>query len=294
MADLASGSGSSANRLVREFRRATARFANVTATSFARDLWRAATIGRRVPALSNPPNRHERVVVTLTTTAARAHGLRPVIASLLDQTEQPDRIVLALPRRSLSGAPYPDIATLNLPAGVETIECDDIGPATKLLPALRAEPDAVLIVVDDDVIYPDRFVETLLRAHRENRQAAFGYRGVCLMPGTPFRELDHVFASGVSAETKVDVLFGTWGYLVPPGALGDAVHDLAAAPEGVRWVDDVWISGHLARAGVPRFVPPADQFPIETLATMRGALTSGVNKSGENDEIALRLFAGDW
>ena len=294
MADPAPTDGASANRLVREFRRASGRFANVTASSLARDLWRAATIGRRSPVPLTPSRRRERVVVTLTTTPARAHGLRPVIASLLDQTEQPDRIVLALPRRSLSGALYPDIATLNLPPGAETIACDDIGPATKLLPALKAEPDAVLVVVDDDVIYPDRFLETLLRAHRADKRAAFGYRGVRLVPGAPFRELDHVFASGVPANAPVDVLFGTWGYLVPPGALGSAVHDLASAPEAVRWVDDVWISGHLARAGVPRFVPAADQFPTETLATMRGALTSGVNKSGENDEIALQLFAGDW
>ena len=120
---------------MREFRRATARFANVTATAFARDLWRAATIGRRTPVRLNPPRRRERVVVTLTTTPARAHGLRPVIASLLGQTEQPDRIVLALPRRAMSGVPYPDIATLNLPAGVETIACDDIGPATTAMAA---------------------------------------------------------------------------------------------------------------------------------------------------------------
>ncbi|MDP3898989.1 MAG: hypothetical protein Q8Q62_20145, partial [Mesorhizobium sp.] len=82
--------------------------------------------------------------------------------------------------------------------------------------------------------------------------------------------------------------------LLPPHVLGEAVHDYSDAPPQVRFVDDVWVSGHLARVGVPRFVVRADELPLETAASLRAALTSGVNRSGENDEIALKLFAGDW
>jgi hypothetical protein len=92
----------------------------------------------------------------------------------------------------------------------------------------------------------------------------------------------------------VDVLFGTWGYLVPPGTLDTAVHDLADHPEHLRWVDDVWISGHLARRGVPRLVVPANEVPIETGNSRRQALTDGPNRSGENDRRAIEMFAADW
>lgn len=113
-------------------------------------------------------------------------------------------------------------------------------------------------------------------------------------PVSPFADLDHVFATGVSTCTPVDVLFGTWGYLVPPGALGPDVHAFDGQPEQVRWVDDVWISGHLARAAVPRAVASADELPLETMASFRAALTRGINRSGKNDEIALKLFESDW
>jgi len=62
----------------------------------------------------------------------------------------------------------------------------------------------------------------------------------------------------------------------------------------VRFVDDIWVSGHLARAGVLRFVVPAGGLPLETRASGLAALTYGVNKSGENDAIAIRHFAADW
>lgn len=281
------------HKLRRDLKRATSRLRNVGAVGLARTLARAAALHVREPA-RGVPVRPERVVVTLTTTPARAARLGPTLRSLIDQSEPPDRILLALPRVSRSGLAYPHATELRLPAGVDVAECTDEGPATKLLPALAREPDALLLVADDDVIYPRNLIETLLGEHRRRPGAAIGYRGVELREGAAFADLDHVLATGIGVARQVDVLFGTWSYLLPAALLGPAVFDLDAAPPELRWVDDVWISGHLARAGVPRFVVSADQLPIETLNVLRSALTSGVNASGRNDEIGLQYFADDW
>lgn len=282
------------SRLMREMRRGLSRFRNMTPLSLARTLLRAAQLRRHAPRPRPVPARPERIVVSLTTIPSRAAHLAPVLRSLLDQTEPADRILLALPRISLKGQPYPLPESLSLPPGVDILPCEDIGPATKLLPALRAEPDALVVVVDDDVIYPEGFIAALLTAHRLDRNAAIGLRGVVLHPGTRFSDLDHVMATGTPETRPVDVLFGTWGYLLPVGALGPEIGDFTDAPPGARFVDDVWISGHLARAGVDRFVVRSDTLPIETRASFRDALTLGVNRSGENDEAALKHFAKDW
>lgn len=281
-------------RLRRESKRALARFRNTRPGSLLSTLLRAALLHRRTPEARGVPSRPERVVVTLTTIPARTAMLKPVLRSLIDQSEPADRILLALPHATRSGEPYPPLSQMALPPGVDVIRCEDEGPATKVLPALRLEPDAVLIVVDDDVIYPRHFIEILLNEHRRLRKAAFGFRGVRLSQGVPFYALDHVFATGISEPAAVDVLFGTWGYLLPPRTLGEAVHDFSGYAPQVRWVDDVWISGHLARAGVPRFVVRANELPLETPASFRAALTAGINRSGENDETALKVFADDW
>jgi hypothetical protein len=242
-----------------------------------------------MPAIS----RRERIVVAMTTVPERSAMIEPVLRSLLDQTVRADRVLLAWPDRSRrTGQSYP--APPPLPSGIELLPCADQGPATKLLPALQAEPDAAIIVVDDDVVYPLDFIETLIVAHRAHQRSAVGWRGWRLRPGTDGRDLKHVFATAVSQPTRVDVLLGTWGYLIPPAALDNAVHDFAGWPHEVRWVDDIWISGHLARRQVPRHVIPARGLPLETAASNVAALTFGVNRSGHNDRIAIDAFAGWW
>lgn len=284
-------------RLMVELQRAADRLTNVGAGRLVMDYIRAARFHLGGPKVfaADRSGRPERLVVTLSTTPSRARHLLPTLRSLIDQTLAANRIVLALPRTSRrDGAPYPDPAELQLPDGVEILACEDQGPATKLLPALAAEPAARLIVVDDDVVYPRDFLATLLSAHRAWPDAAIGYRGVVVDPSVAFRDLPHIFATAVNEPRPVDILFGTWGYLLPPAALDRAVADFSGRPEAVRSVDDIWISAHLALRGIERRVASAAMYPIETLSTLRGSLTGGINRSGENDQIALSLFSDLW
>ncbi|MFI5778925.1 hypothetical protein [Nocardia sp. NPDC051570] len=269
------------------------RFGNATLASVTHDLARAARLLRRDPAPRTVPARAERVVVTLSTVPQRRGHLRPVLRSLLDQTVPPDRLLLAWPHHSRrSGSAYP--APPRLPAGVEILRCEDEGPATKLLPALRTEPDAVLVVVDDDAIYPDTFLEDLLTAHRQVPTAALGLRGQHVRFGCDPRYLGHVCGTAVLDHVPVDVLMGMWGYLIPPGSLDHAVHDFSGWPAEVRWQDDVWISAHLARRGVPRLVVPVRGMPIESTGAFVAALHHTVNRSGHNEAVAFETFTQWW
>lgn len=275
-------------------RNALMRFRRMTPARLYQDHSRARKLMREDPAPRPPaPARPERLVVTLTTVPERMDRLAPVLRSLLDQTVPADRIVLARPEISRrSGRPYPALE----PAfpGVDVIEATDEGPATKLLPALRAEPQAALLVVDDDVIYPADFIEQMLAWHRRLPQAAIGWRGWQIRPGVHPKRFRHVFATELAAPRSVDILLGTWGYLVPPGALDAAVHDFSGYPPGVRFVDDVWFSGHLARRGVARIVVPGRGLPVETEASDLAALTFGPNSTGTNDLEAIEAFARWW
>lgn len=275
-------------------RNALMRFRRMTPSRLYQDHVRARKLLRADPAPrpARPP-RAERLVVTLTTVPERMGRLAPVFRSLADQTVAADRIILARPQVSRrSGRPYPPL-TPAFP-GIEVIDCTDEGPATKLLPALKAEPEALILVVDDDVIYPADFIEQLLAWHRRLPGAALGWRGWRIVPGRHPKRFPHVFATAVAEPTQVDILLGTWGYLVPPGAFDAAVHDFSGYPPAVRFVDDVWFSGHLARRGVPRLVVPGRGLPIETEASDLAALTFGPNRSGANDLEAIAAFRPWW
>lgn len=286
----------SLNTARRDLRRTLARFANPGLTGVLRVAARWLRLHLPV-GIRQPPRaaRPERVVISLTTIPARVRSLAPVLRSLLDQDTTADRIILWLPSRSLrQNQDYPDATEIDVPDGIEVMDCEDLGPATKLLHSLRLENGALIIAVDDDVVYPRTLVSTLLSAHRDEPETAFGLRGVNLQSGTRFVDLWHVLSSGIDRIQPVDILFGTWGYMVPAWLCDAAIHDFSGYPEAVRWVDDVWVSGHLARLGIARKVTPSDRFPLETFASMRQALTDGMNRSGENDETAIKAFGEIW
>lgn len=237
--------------------------------------------------------RDERIVITLSTIPERLPGIIPVLRSLLDQSCPADRIVLALPETSRrSGLPYP--APKGLPKGIDILRCEDIGPATKLLPTLKAEPDSVVIVVDDDVIYPFNFVETLLAAHRRRPAAVVGLRGWQVQAGKDSRETRHAFSCAIARDQRVDVLLGSWGYLLPPHVLDQDVHEIDLAPERAQWVDDVWIAGHLAKRSIERWVVKGDSLPIETPLSLKASLNRGVNNCGQNERMAIEMFDNWW
>lgn len=277
----------------REVPRALGRFRRLSLWSVLHDVVRAAQLNWQNPPLRPMPSRAERLVVTLTTVPPRIHDLTIVLRSLVDQSCPADRVVLAWPSWSNRlGVRYPDPPPL--PPGIDILACRDLGPATKLLPALLAEPDAAIVVVDDDVIYPVDFLANLLVAHRRFPRAAVGLRGCRFRPGLTPCELPHIFGTALAAPADVDILMGTWGYLLPPGALDGAVHDFDDWPEEVRWVDDFWVSGHLARRGVRRLVVPARGLPLETSSSRRFALDRGPNRPGINDLAAIKAFANWW
>src|SRR5262249_53954025 len=137
---------------------------------------RAPASGCRVRS-GNP-----RVVISLTTTPSRITRLGPTLRSLLAQDYPPTAICLAVPRRSLrENRTYTVPVALTRHATITVIDSErDWGPATKLLPMLRAErerPETLIIAVDDDNIYPREMVSTFVHFSSTLPDAALCFRG---------------------------------------------------------------------------------------------------------------------
>lgn len=228
-----------------------------------------------------------RHVITLSTIPPRFGDIGPTLASLVGQRSRPEAVELWIPRHYRRfpgwGGALPEV-----PAGVTIRRAEtDHGPATKILPAVRAyrgQP-VELLYVDDDHLYAPGWAEAFLRLRAARPEAAIcaaattlermgrpwaaarpqpqavvapgylaqpvfrarralaaalagGRAKITLMP--PFRKLDR---SGWT-----DIAEGYAGVALRPGFLDDAAFEIPP----VLWsVDDVWLSGHLARAGVP-------------------------------------------
>ena len=110
----------------------------------------------------------------------------------------------------------------------------------------------------------------------------------------PPRRFRHIWASAVKAPQPVDILLGWGGYLIPPGSLDNAVFEYEGWPEAMRWVDDVWVSGHLARRGVARLVVPGRSYPVAGRTAHRAGLSDGINLSDANNQIAIAAMSAYW
>jgi hypothetical protein len=212
------------------------------------------------------------IVICLTTIPSRLPYLQPALKSLLYQSRAPARICLHLPRISRREArPYEPPEWLLGMRSVEVVRCEDHGPATKLIPALKdAPPERKLLIVDDDKLYPPDMVERFHRWAEAYPDAAIGSSG-WIVPGdltdrpvSVWRDLRgappaRLKATQLKAPTAVDIIQGHSGYLVRSRFFDAArlIADYAQAPPEAFFVDDIWISAYCT---APKLVLPAPRF----------------------------------
>jgi hypothetical protein len=123
-------------------------------------------MSRRVSALVFN-NQTLRTVVSMTTSPKRIETIGKTLQSILTQPLLPDSIQINLPRvfrrYNTSFAPIEQYSVLQHPL-IRIHQCDDFGPATKLIPTLETEtdPNTLIIIIDDDIVYPAHFITSMV------------------------------------------------------------------------------------------------------------------------------------
>lgn len=221
------------------------------------------------------------LVISLTAIPPRFPYLSQTLQSLLDQTAEVASVNLYLPRRYRRFEWDPSVLP-PVPAGVQIRLVDeDLGPATKVLPAVREYrgQDVSILFCDDDKVYDrdwaQRFVDSSRshpgcciveeggdvcnyssHSHRGDRQPRSGRR-----PKDMGYRLRRLASLGLWKPRKnvgsgyVDMLEGWGGVLVRPEFFTDAAFDI---PEVLWMVDDIWLSGQLALNDVPIWLNAED------------------------------------
>ena len=198
---------------------------------------------------------HCEVIVSLTTFGQRLRDVARSIESVMEQTLQPNRIILWLGREWEA---EPDMIPASLRRlqrrGLEIRFTDDCGPATKLLPALKAFPDDVIITVDDDMLYDIDMIDRLVTAHRRFPKAVCAGR------------IDRIITDGNSLRLVYDqaddlyltneplmqpMALGVGGVLYPPHCLHPDVSDIELMNRLAPKADDLWFKVMELLAGTP-------------------------------------------
>lgn len=176
------------------------------------------------------------LIVSLTTLPSRVEAARPTIESLLNQSQQPDRILLCLPRWSRrEGCAYRRPTWVGeFQPWLEVVDtADDYGPGTKLLGSLdRLKRPSCLVVADDDMRYRPFFLDTIYRHQVGDRQSSFSF---WTYPCGPLQV-------GQGADG--------FSFYSPNLERINAFAARAMQNSSLRLVDDLWISAYLAKQGV--------------------------------------------
>jgi Glycosyl transferase family 2 len=251
---------------------------------------------------AKPTSDNCRVIASLSTVPDRIYNLRPTIQSLLKQTRPPDEIVLAIPNFSTrEERPYvvPDYIS-RLPR-VRILHCGkDWGPATKFIPAVREElaagrKNTLIMVVDDDRIYPRDALETYLYYSRCLPEAALCFRGASMPRSLDWRDARMIFANKLREPQPVSVITGCGSYLIRPNFFDESLWDYSDAPQGAFYMDDIWISGCLSRRGVERYVVPSSSMMRSVLRQRWSLSLHDVPKGRQyyNNEM-ITFFQDTW
>jgi hypothetical protein len=190
-----------------------------------------------------------RMRVSLTTSPDRIAHIEPVLASLMEgQTVRAEAVQVNIPHvfeRTGQGYVIPDFIARR---GVIVHRCEDLGPATKIVPTLRgfaAEEDAWAVAVDDDVRYLPELLATLEAAILREPTAGHGIS--CWEPELTLVE----GGPGI----KAAALEGVAGYALHRSFLKadfDEYFACALRNKNCRFQDDFTLGNYLALHGIAR------------------------------------------
>src|SRR6266446_2561862 len=242
------------------------------------------------------------IIASLSTVPERIGNLGPTIRSLLRQTRPPDEIVLAIPEFSIrEQRPYAVPKHVSRWPRMRILHCRrDWGPATKFIPIVRDELAAgrgntLIMVVDDDRMYPRDALETYLHYNKQLPEAALCFRGAAMPRDLDWRHAKMIRASELRQPQPAAVMTGCGSYLIQPRFFDESLWDYSQAPKGAFYMDDIWISGCLARRNVKRYVVPASAMMRSVFRQRRTLSLHDVPDGRQyNNNETIAFFGDSW
>jgi len=228
-------------------------------------------------------------IISLTSIPPRFDQIAPTLSSLTHQRQPADKVILYIPKTYRRFPDY-DGHLPQVPDGVEIrTPTLDFGPASKVLHAVRdfADQDVDILFCDDDRLYrpdwssvfyearkqrPDAAIAPISwdagflfeseqkdrpqpRALRRDRSTDIAFQVEMLiwrmrkLMGQNIEGPSHKF---IKTPGYRDIFQGFGGVMVKPHFFDDTVFYIPP----VLWaVDDIWLSGMLAKAGTPLWAP---------------------------------------
>ena len=210
------------------------------------------------------------LIVSLTSYPERINSVPYATKSLLLQDRKPNRLILWLAESQFPNkeADLPKELVRQCRYGLEIRWCEDLRSYKKLIPALQAFPEAVIVTVDDDVHYRRSMLRMLHDAHLKQPDCIWAHN-ISLFVARDGKMIGRVWDAVPTLLIKwnrseervssihpiarkqlfVNQAVGCYGILYPPHSLYSDVLDQERFTRLCETNDDIWFWSMAVLAG---------------------------------------------
>jgi hypothetical protein len=267
-------------------------FLRVTGYALSNWWYSSPALFSTVSGVTTEPRRIP-VIVSLTTIAERLARVPFGIEGLLRQTVKPDRLILWLDEKLARRVPA--LLRRQTRRGLEIRLVEDMGPHTKIIPALKAFPGCTVVTADDDVFYPKCWLGELLAAHEREPRSITCHRAHFMVTDEagkvlPYRQWDSLSPGRIGPSLRLFPT-GVSGVLYPPDALHPEVFNREIFQNICPKADDVWLKAMSLLNNVPcQKVRPLSRGWRLVRGTQHRTLFEQNVSRGQNDIQLQRVF----
>lgn len=238
--------------------------------------------------------RSPKLIVSLTSFPERIKDIIFTLYSLLNQSMKPDEVILWLAEEEFPNKENDiDENVLKLKKNGLSIKwCKNLGSYKKLVPALKEYPNDLIITADDDIYYPENFIELLYNSYLENSEYIHCHRAYKInlnkenqiLPYCDWeKEIKNVDPSFLNFPTSGG------GILFPSGLLHEDVINEELFLKLAPTEDDIWFWAMSLLKGTKLNVVKNNINNLISVNSERGTKIEGVktlysqNKNGGSD-----------
>lgn len=229
------------------------------------------------------------LVVSFTSFPARIGNVWQVVECMLRQTYKPKKILLWLSKEQFKTESSIPQRLRDMQDSVFEIRMvdGDLRSHKKYAYAFKEFKNNLIVMVDDDIYYPSRLIERLMKGYEEHPGSVVGNYGFLIKydkAGTIVSYNDFQRIESRATDSP-DYFFGTGGgTLFPAWLLPDETCDTELSTHLAPFADDVWLNAMVRLAGLETYKIKSGlvDFPIYNMRTF--SLSSINNGENKNDE----------
>lgn len=244
------------------------------------------------------------VIISVTTFPERIQTIHIALKSIIKQTVKPYKIILWLANEQFPDgeSELPDVLLNLKEKGLEIRFCEDLKPHKKYFYTMLEYPEKIVITVDDDVVYDDDLVETLLKSYdrHPNAISAMRVHRITIRDGMiePYSSWifndEHFFDN----PSMYAIATGVGGVLYPPHSIPLDSFDKEAIKSTCLFGDDLWLKANELRNNVPTALASLNRKLNYIDGTQEMALWADNIAGGRNDsqlsEIKSFFKKSNW